>query len=232
MKHIFLLSFLLILFSSCGGDTEQTMTVTGTVKGLKKGTLYLQHVPDTTLVVVDSLQIDGDGNFTFKTEIESPEIFYLYLNKKDYNTINDRITFFGEPGIITINTAWDTFDSKAKISGSKTHEKFEEYKAMMSKFNTKNLEIIQSANDPSIRADSMALDSIQKASDRNVIRGYRYSLNYALINKDSYIAPYIALTEVADANVTYLDSIYNSLTDEVASSKYGKALGVYLEGKK
>lgn len=58
------------------------MIVSGNVKGLKKGTLYLQHLADTTLVVVDSLKVDGDGNFRFETELEGPEMFYLYLNKK------------------------------------------------------------------------------------------------------------------------------------------------------
>jgi hypothetical protein len=218
---------------SCGyKDTENTMTVTGNVKGLKKGTLYLQHIPDTSLVVIDSLKVDGDGNFTFKTEIESPEIFYLYLAKKDNNDINDRITFFGEPGIITINTNWNTFDTKAKIEGSKTHKKLEEYRKVMSRFNTTNLEIMRAVYDPETPKDSLTQDSIQKASDKNIRRGYLYALNFALNNKESHIAPYIALKEVPDANRIYLDSINSSLSPEVAKGKYGKALQEYLdEGK-
>ncbi len=205
------------------------MTVTGIVKGLKKGTLYLQHIPDSVLVTIDSLKIEGDGNFTFKTELESPEIFYLYLNKKDANDINDRLTFFGEPGTITINTSWNTFDTQAKIEGSETHKKLEEYRKVMSKFNAGNLEYLRAIYDPQVNKDPIALDSIKKLSDRNVVRGYLYALNFALNNKDSYIAPYIALYQVPDANVKYLDSIQNSLSSEVAISKYGKALKKHLE---
>jgi len=205
------------------------MTVTGNVKGLKKGTLYLQHIPDSTLIAIDSLEIEGDGNFSFKTELESPEVFYLYLNKKDNNDINDRITFFGEPGTITITTSWNTFDTQAKIEGSKTHKKLEEYRKVMSRFNTQNLEILRAAYDPEMQKDSLAMDSIQKVSDKIILRGYLYALNFAINNKDSYIAPYIAITEVADANIKYLDSIYSILTPEVADSKYGRALGSYLE---
>jgi hypothetical protein len=205
------------------------MIVTGNVKGLKKGTLYLQHIPDSTLTAIDSLEVKGDGNFTFKTELNSPEVFYLYLNKKDNNDINDRITFFGEPGTITINTSWNTFDTQAKIEGSESHKKLEEYRKVMSRFNTQNLEIIRAAYDPELQKDSTIMDSIQRASEKNIRRGYLYALNFALNNKDSHIAPYIALTEVADANVKYLDSIYNSLTPEVADSRYGKELKKYLE---
>lgn len=208
------------------------MTVSGNVKGLKKGTLYLQKVPDSVLVTIDSLEVDGDGNFSFKTEVESPEIFYLYLNKEDHNDINDRISFFGEPGNITINTSWNTFDTNAKISGSKTHEKLQEYRKTMSRFNKRSVEIIQAGNNAGGTLDSLQIDSIQKLNDQNIRKGYVYAINFALNNKDSYIAPYIALTEVSDANIKYLDSISNSLPQEIANSKYGKALENFLELKK
>jgi hypothetical protein len=230
MNKILIPALLCTFLASCTKTgPENTMIVTGNVKGLKKGTLYLQHIPDSTLTAIDSLEVKGDGNFTFKTELNSPEVFYLYLNKKDNNDINDRITFFGEPGTITINTSWNTFDTQAKIEGSESHKKLEEYRKVMSRFNTQNLEIIRAAYDPELQKDSTIMDSIQRASEKNIRRGYLYALNFALNNKDSHIAPYIALTEVADANVKYLDSIYNSLTPEVADSRYGKELKKYLE---
>lgn len=229
MKKIIGAALFGIFLISCGKvEKDQTMTVTGRVNGLKKGTLYLQHIPDSVLVTVDSVKINGDNAFSFKTDIASPEVFYLYLNKKDNNDINDRITFFGEPGTITINTSWNTFDTQARITGSKSHDKLEEYRKVMSKFNTRNMEIIRAAYDPEVQKDSTMMDSIQKASDKNLLRGYLYALNFALNNKDSYVAPYIALNEVADANVKYLDSIYNALTPEVSGSKYGMALRDYL----
>lgn len=229
MKKIFTLSVLCSLLFACNGTTEKTMTVQGNVKGLKKGILYLQHVPDSTLVVIDSMQMDGSGEFSFSTEIESPEIFYLYLNKKDNNDVNDRITFFGEPGVITINTNWNTFDSNAKIEGSDSNAKLEEYRKTMSRYNTKNLEILSATYDPEIQKDSVAMDSIIKLSDKNIVRGYLFALNFALNNRDSYIAPYIAVNEVPDANKKYLDSINAALTPEVANSKYGKQLQAYLK---
>jgi hypothetical protein len=229
MKNILFMAIIGILLGSCARDTENTMTVTGNVKGLKKGMLYLQKVEDDQLLSLDSILVEGDGRFQFKTELQSPEIFYLYLKKEDHNAINDRITFFGEPGTITITTSWDRFDTKAKIEGSKTQKKLEEFRQIMSRFNTKDLELVRARLDPKIQKDTIALDSVTQLSNKNVVRGYLYALNFALNNKDSYIAPYIALTEVADANVKYLDSIHNSLSPEVAGSKYGKELKEYLK---
>lgn len=229
MKKIVFFTILSSLLIACGGDTKNTMTVTGKVKGLKKGILYLQSIPDSTLVTIDSLEVDGDGSFEFKTEVVSPEIFYLYLKKEDNNEINDRIRFFGEPGNISINTTWNSFDSKAQIEGSETQKKYEEYLKVMSRFNTRDLEIVNSAVKAGIKFDSIQRDSILNLSDKNLKRSYSYAINFALTNKDSYIAPFIALQEIPDANRVYLDSIYNSITPEVAESKYGLALKEYLD---
>ncbi len=229
MKKILILAVVGLFIISCGGNEESTMTVSGKVKGLKKGMLYLQKIPDSTLVTIDSVEIADDESFTFTTELESPEIYYLYLNKDDNNEINDRIIFFGEPGIITINTSWNTFDLNAKIEGSETHKRLEEYQDMMSKFNSKSLDYLQAIFDPKIKNDSVAMDSIQKLKDLNTLGEYRYAINFALFNKNSCIAPYIALKEVPNANIKFLDSINNSLAPDVANSKYGKALNDYLE---
>ncbi len=233
MKNIFYIVTLVVLLFSCGGnDTVKTMTVSGVVKGLKKGTLYFQHIPDSTLIVIDSLQINGDGSFSFQTELDGPEIFYLYLNKKDNNTINDRITFFGEPGDISINTSWNTFDTQADIKGSKTNDKYREFQKTMSRFNKKNLELMQASIEPKAPLDSLQLDSLQKLSDKNIKKGYAFALNFALNNLSSPLAPYIAVNEVSDANLIYLDSIHNSMTPEVATSKYGVRLTKLLEERK
>ncbi|WP_281540809.1 DUF4369 domain-containing protein [Maribacter aestuarii] len=231
MKKLLAVLSISILLSSCGGDTENTMTLTGTIKGLKKGTLHFQHVRDTALITIDSLEIDGDGKFTFKTEVESPEIFYLYLDKKDNNDINDRITFFGEPGIINVQTNWNTFDTNAKITGSKSHDKLKEYRKVMSGINKRSLELMQMSVQNENPLQQSELDSIEQVTNNNVKRGYLYAINFALNNSDSYIAPYIALKEVPDANRKYLDSIFSVLSPEVADSKYGRELQEYLKNK-
>ena len=230
MKKYLWFSVLVLLMMSCGSSEEENkMIVTGNVKGLKKGTLYLQYVPDSTLVNIDSLEVQGDGKFQFETYMESPEIYYLYLDKKDNNEFNDRITFFGEPGIITINTNWNTFETKASIQGSETQEKLEEYNEIMNKFHNQSLELMRVASSPEIQTDSIAMDSIQKLSDKVIFRGYLYTLNFALNNSDSYLSPYLALTNATNANPVYLDSIYKGLDENIATSKYGLKLKEYLE---
>lgn len=229
MKRILFLLVLTMCIVSCGSKTDSTMTVSGNIKGLKKGTLYLQHFKDSAIVALDSLEIEGDGNFIFNQEVESPEIFYLFLNKQDNNDINDRIIFFGEPGEITINTSWNTFDIDPEVFGSKSHKKFEEFNTMISNFNIKELELIQRTQPDENGVEPISLDSLQQLIDLNIIARYRYMLNFGLTNSDSYVTPYVLLTQANDANPKYLDSIYVTLSEEVATSKYGIALKTYLE---
>ena len=142
------------------------MHVSGRVDGLRKGTLFLQKVLDSTLVDIDSIIINGNPEFNFKTKIESPEIYYLYLNKDDGDTLNDRVMFFAEKGEITINTLLKTFESSAKVSGSENQELLQEYRKIARQFNAKNLEYIKAyINNAKSANDSRSSDSIQKKMD-------------------------------------------------------------------
>ena len=210
MKHFYTALFSVLILASCKqSPTENTMALSGQIKGLKKGVLYLQHVPDSTLVVIDSVLINGNGNFSFKTELESPEVFYLYLVKEDNNDIN---------------TQWNSFDVDPDIKGSISHEKFVEYRSMMSKFNIQDISLLEQAFKANSSNNQQLFDSIQILSERNTLRSYLFALNFAMINSDSYVAPYVAITDVSNANVKFLDSIYKKLSPEVAISKYGKSL--------
>lgn len=200
------------------------MVVEGNVKGLKKGVLYLQSIADSTLFNLDSVEIRGDGNFHLKTDVLQPDIFYLYLENDDNNTLDDRIVFFGEPGNVNITTQWDGFEAEAEIRGGKSHKKFEEFRNNMSRFNLRRLELAREIDALEIPGDSAIIDSLQSVFDRSLRRSYLYAINFALNNKDSYLSPYIAWAEVGDANPKLLDSVYRSLPPHIADSKYGKKL--------
>jgi hypothetical protein len=232
MKKVIVFLSALILTSACTKKSDNTMTVSGNIDGLKKGTLYFQKAQDSVLVTIDSLQIKGDGNFMFSYEIESPELFYLYLDKADNNDINDRINFFGEPGEVIINTTWNTFDTNSEISGSKSHEKFKEFQEMLSNFNTRDFELAKASILPENQSVQEKTDSIEFLRQSNLLKRYKYVLNFGLTNPNSYVTPYVTLIEAPDANPKYLDSINNSLSKEVANSKYGKRLNSYLKNLK
>lgn len=231
MKKLAVLFIILIAFSSCS-EKKGDLVVTGEVKGLKKGTLYLQKIEDTLIVNIDSMAIDGDPKFTMTGELESPRIMYLYLDKVDNNRYDDRIEFFADKGTITINTTLKHFETDAEIKGSKNQEKLEEYRKMMSRFNDQNLDLIKANFEAEKDEDEEKLMEIDKKYNSLLKRKYLYTVNFAINNKDLELAPYLALSEVFDANIKYLDTIYSSLTPKVKKSQYGKQLKDFLKERK
>ncbi|SDR65721.1 DUF4369 domain-containing protein [Gramella sp. MAR_2010_147] len=231
MKKLALLLVILISITSCS-EKESNLIVSGEVKGLKKGTLYLQKIDDTILVNIDSVVVDGDPMFSMETYIESPQIMYLYLEKVDNNRYDDRINFFADKGQVTIKTELEKFETSAKVTGSVNQEKLMEYREMIGRFNDQNLELIKASFEAEKAQDEDKLMEIDKKYDGLLKRKYLYTVNFAINNKDHEIAPYLALSEVFDANIKYLDTIYNSLAPGVKKSKYGEELKKFLKERR
>ena len=221
----FFIILLFLFFINCQqskiNENKNLMIVRGKIEGLRKGKLFLQRIEDTLLINVDSIQISGTPKFEFKTDIETAEIFYLYLDKEDGDSLNDRILFFGEEGLIEINTLLKTFESSAEITGSKNQELLQEYISFNRKFNDQNLSLMQKFYQAQIDQNNKLADSLQYKIDNLLSRRYLYTINFAANNTDQNIAPYLALTRVFDANLSLLDSIAVKMTPEVKESKYG-----------
>lgn len=228
MKRIAFIITLLIV-SSCAKDNSNFI-LKGTIKGLKKGTVYLQKVEDTLLVSIDSLNIIGEREFELKAYLDAPEVLYLKLDK--HGEENNLIPFFAAEGITEINTTLKNFLMDAKIKGSVQQEKLEEYQLMMDKFKGKNLDLIRDNLEAQRSKDSIQMDSSLKEYNNLIVRKYLYTINFAINNKDSEIAPYLAISEIPDANLRYLDTINQALPPDIKSSKYGKALQDLIDERK
>lgn len=228
MKRIaFFISLLIV--SSCAKD-QSNFTLKGSIKDLKKGTVYLQRVADSSLVSIDSLDINGDLLFELHAKLDAPEVLYLKLDKNGQES--GLIPFFADQGVTEIKTSLKNFLFDAKIKGSKQQEKMEEYKLMMTKFKDKNLDLIKNNFEAQKSGDSIRIDSSLKEYNNLMVRKYLYTVNFAINNKNSEIAPYLAISEIPDANVRYLDTINKVLSPEIQSSKYGKELQDLIDQRK
>ncbi|MDE0537039.1 DUF4369 domain-containing protein, partial [Tenacibaculum sp. L6] len=185
------------------------------------GTLYLQKMNDTLLVSVDSLALLGDDKFILTDNVESPVMYYLTF---DGNTTDKHIMFFGEEGEITINDNIEEFGFKPEIKGSKNQEVMEEYRKINQKFLEQRLDFVKKEVEARQSQDETQIQQVEDDYKKMIRRRFLFSTNFAIANADSEAAPYIALSELYDANIQLLDTINNSLTDRVKSSEYGKRL--------
>lgn len=229
MKKTIIAFVTLILLASCSKNESKTnLHITGNIKGLKNGTLYIQRVVDTSLVAIDSIKIDGNSAFETNIELKSPEMLYLFLDRGVSNSLDNNILFFAEPGNINIDTNLDTYISSAKITGSKNQELYEDYRKISSRFNDSNLDLVALRFKAMKDNNQKTLDSVNEKQESNIKRKYLYATNFAINNKDYEIAPYIALSDIYDINIKYLDTIQKSMTPKVAQSLYGKKLTEYV----
>lgn len=225
MRVAFCLVFL-VLSIACS-NKEPDLLVNVNIKGLKKGVVYLKKIKDSTLVTVDSVVVSGNSNIHLQSELDSPEIFYLDLDKN--SSENERISFFGDKGVTEINTTLKGFVYDAEIVGSEQQKTLEEYQKLMSRLTNRNLELIKESFDASKNGDSLAILDYEKKQNNLIKTRYLQTVNFALNNNDSEVAPYLALTEIYNAQIKYLDTIYKVLTPKVKNSKYGKELEEFLK---
>ena len=228
-KSILAVCCLMIAAACSDKEKSGNLEITGNIKGLKKGTLYIQRLQDTMLVAVDTIELKGDSSFETALQIDSPEMLYLALDRGVTSTIDNNLMFFAEPGKMTINTELETFYANAKIDGSKNHELYEEFKKVKSRFTNTELELTAEVLNAYKDGKSVSVDEKAKA---NTKRRYLYTVNFALNNKNHEVAPYVALSEIPDANIKFLDTIQKSMSKEVAASKYGKLLTEYVAERK
>lgn len=227
MKQIIVVC-IAFLFFSCGNEPAHDFTLKGHVKGLKKGTVYLQRQNDTLMETIDSLAINGSPIFELHAELSEPEILFLKLDKND----NDEgtVVFFADQGITEINSTLKNFNYDATIKGSKQQETLEEYLLMMSKFSDKNLELIKESLEASKANDTTVV--FEDNYNKLIRRKYLYTINFAVNHPDSEVSPYLAISEVPNTSVKFLEEIYNALTDGVKASKYGIQLKEMIDLRK
>ena len=223
----------IVVFASCfEKKSTKNFVLTGNIKGLKKGTLYIQRINDTVLVAIDTIKINGDSHFYSEFDIQSPEMLYLFLDRGVSNSVDNNISFFAEKGNMDIQTSLDFFTADVKITGSKNQELYDEYKKVVSRFVDQDLDLIEkrinALKDNKI-GDAARIEEEQKGILK---RKYLYTTNFAVNHGDYEVAPYVALAEIYDINLKYMDTIQKSMTPKVAKSLYGKKLNDFIAARK
>tara|TARA_B110000046_G_scaffold179234_1_gene208192 strand:- start:664 stop:1359 length:696 start_codon:yes stop_codon:yes gene_type:complete len=223
MKKILMVCMLLLIVA-CSHEKELgNMVVQGKIKGLKKGTLYLQKMSDTTIVSVDSIRLFGTDTFTLSNNISSSEMYFLSIEGNQ-----NILSFFGEKGTITVNDQLEKFGIAPLIEGSNNQNIMEKYKKIASKFQGKQLDLLAANIQAQKENDLETSQILRKQAEKQNLKKYIYTINFALNNADTEAAAYITLTELVNANIKYLDSINNSLSEKVQQSYYGKKLAKFV----
>ena len=217
-----------LLFACSEKKSENNLHLTGTIKGLKKGTLYVQREKDNKLVAIDTIKIEGNSSFETDIELKSPEMLYLFLDRGVTNSMDNNLYFFAEPGNVNIETNLENYLADAKVTGSKNQDLYYDFKKIDRRFQEENLTLIEKRFKAEKSNNQKETERIVALQESNIKRKYLHAANFAINNKEYEVAPYIALSEIYDINLKYLDTIQKSMSPKVAKSLYGKKLTDYI----
>jgi len=205
-------------------SASKGLLLSGNIEGLKKGTVTIRRTDGGKLVTLDSAMVNGDAHFNFDLDVKSSEMLVMVLDRGVSANIDNSLTFFADPGKMTIDTDLDHFYAKARITGSVNNDLYEEYKKVRSRYTDQQLELSVAKFNAMRENKPFDEKANEDKIERLVKSRYLYAINFAVNHRDHEVAPYIALSDIADANLKYLDIIQKSLTPKVAGSRYGKML--------
>ena len=217
-----------LLFACSEKKSENNLHLTGTIKGLKNGTLYVQRETNNKLVAIDTIKIDGNSSFETDIQLKSPEMLYLFLDRGVTNSMDNNLYFFAEPGNVNIETNLENYLADAKVTGSKNQDLYYDFKKIDRRFQEENLTLIEKRFKAEKSNNVKETERIVALQESNIKRKYLHAANFAINNKEYEVAPYIALSEIYDINLKYLDTIQKSMSPKVAKSLYGKKLTEYI----
>ena len=233
MQKIALSFVAALLFVACAEKkSDKNLQITGYIKGFTKGKLYIQKIKDSSLVALDTITVNGDSHFTSEIDIQSPEMLYLFLDRGVSNSLDNNISFFAEKGVLNLETSLDFFTADVKITGSKNQELYDEYRKVISRYVDQDLELITKKVKAYQNKNTAEVSKIDEEQQGILKRKYLYTTNFAVNHADYEVAPYVALAEIYDINLKYLDTIQKSMTPKVSKSLYGKKLNELITERK
>lgn len=224
MKKTGLIVLIALAIFACSKESDTTMYVKAQVKGLKKGTFFLQKQMDSLIVSVDSVSVNGKEDFILKDQVDSPEMYYLTLENS-----SKRIAFFGEKDTVYINSQLELFAMKAKIKGSDNQDILNQFNEFQQKFQDQRLDLVKEEFEARKKNSQDSINLVAHKLRNWNKRRILYTANFAVKHADHEVGPYIALTELTNSSVKLLDTVNKSMTPEIRASKYGKQLEAFVK---
>ncbi len=229
MKKILLLATVTLALYSCSKVADGEYLITGKVKGMKTGMVFLQKEgPDgMSLVNIDTVKI-VDEKFEIKGKVDEPAISMIEIQK-----VNGKIPFILEHGEITLEVDKDSI-FKSKIGGTYSNDEFSKFNDESAKirkriqksvmdFQMKNMTAM---NDARKNNDTVTINSLRKQYDVLQKDMTDYTFNYPKTHPKSFIS--VLITQAMFSNPKFksqeIETIFNSLDASLKKTKPGKKI--------
>ncbi|MFZ4671149.1 MAG: redoxin domain-containing protein [Flavobacterium sp.] len=225
-KTLFLVTTAIVLFS-CKNLAEGEYEITGNIKGIKSGLVYLEKQDPMGMGVktIDTVKII-DGKFEIKGKTTEPEICFIQIDK-----VNGKVPFILEGGEIEMQVDKDSL-FKSKLSGTYSNDEFSKFNEETNKLQKKvqkkamdfQMKNMAKMNEAQKNKDTVAMNSLRKQYELIQKDITDYTFDYPKTHSKSYISVLIvqAMFNNSQFKVKEIETVYNSLDESLKKTKPGK----------
>lgn len=236
MKKSLLIVAAAIALYSCKNLAEGEYEITGTVKGMKTGLVYLEKQNPMGMgpQAIDTVKI-VDGKFEIKGKTTEPEIHFIQVDK-----VNGKVPFILEGGEIEITVDKDSLQ-KSKLGGTYSNEEFTKFNEESNKiqkglqkkimdFQMKNMAVMNEAQQ---KNDTVAMNRLRNEYDAIQKPITDYTFGYPKTHPKSFIS--VLILQMMSGNPKYkndIEGLYKSLDPSLQKTKPGKSIKENVEAAK
>lgn len=166
ISKIFSIAAIALAAMSMVSCNNKKFHVTGEISNAKDSTLYFENMSLNGPVVLDSVKLDKDGNFSFDGKApKAPEFYRLRIAGQIINVSIDSTE------TVSINGTYPTMASKYEVKGSENCSKIKELAILQLKLQADVNSII---NNPNLGTDAVEANVTQllEAYKNNIKRNY------------------------------------------------------------
>ena len=227
MKKILFLVITTVVLFSCKNLADGEYEITGNIKGIKSGLVYLEKQDPMGMGVktIDTVKII-DGKFEIKGKTTEPEICFIQIDK-----VNGKVPFILEGGEIEMQVDKDSL-FKSKLSGTYSNDEFSKFNEETNKLQKKvqkkamdfQMKNMAKMNEAQKNKDTVAMNSLRKQYELIQKDITDYTFDYPKTHSKSYISVLIvqAMFNNSKFKVKEIETVYNSLDESLKKTKPGK----------
>ena len=216
MKKILIIIFAILC--SCLSDKDE-INISGEIKGLKNSFIYLIQPDSNTLL--DSSKVINE-KFDLTAYINEPLELVLKIQSKDSE---NSFSFISEPSAkIIFTSSKEKFEFNGKIENSDLNHEFEKLNSHINRYNDIDLQMLEQQIQASIENNNKKFDSLNQERLKIDQKKILFIVNYCLNNNSNILSPYLAYKYRDNINLSFLENIYQNLSEEMKETYYGGKL--------
>lgn len=178
MRNYFLIIFSLVFFACCNGSGNAAGSgeapVTGKLENAQGKTIVFEQLTATSVVPLDTLNPDEEGNFEINYDIPEPGFYRIFADQQNFV-----ILVLDTTGTVTVNGDAAALASTVKVKGNEETERLQSLYAEMGRRDRyrDSLEMVLQTNANNQNVEELRAN-LQEAYEQNELVRKEYLKNY------------------------------------------------------